>query len=59
MKISVDQQKCIGCGACAATAPDIFEMGDDNKAHVKVEETNSSSAKIAAEACPVEAIKIE
>lgn len=59
MKVSVDPQKCIGCGACAATAPDIFEMGDDNKAHVKVKETNSGSTKIAADACPVEAITIE
>lgn len=58
-KISVDESTCIGCGACAATAPDLFEMGDDNKAKVKQAESDSDSAKSAAEACPVDAIKVE
>ena len=35
MKVSVDKNTCIGCGACAAIAPDIFLMGEDTKAEVK------------------------
>ena len=25
-KIEVDKNKCIGCGACTAIAPDVFEF---------------------------------
>lgn len=52
--VSVDADKCIGCGACAATCPDGFEMGDDGKAHVK----NGTAACVdeAIAGCPVEAI---
>ncbi|MFP4400709.1 MAG: ferredoxin, partial [Candidatus Woesearchaeota archaeon] len=55
-KIEVDEATCIGCGACAATAPDLFEMSGDNKAKAISTETDSESAKAAAEACPVDAI---
>jgi len=34
MKPKVNQETCIGCGACASLCPEIFKMGDDNKAHV-------------------------
>ncbi len=32
--VSINQETCIGCGACAATCGDVFEM-KDGKAHVK------------------------
>lgn len=53
----VDQDLCIGCGICADTCPEVFELNDDMKAAV----TNPSGApeeKIqeAIDACPVEAI---
>ena len=34
MKAIVDEETCIGCGLCAETCPEVFEMVDD-KAHVK------------------------
>lgn len=34
-KLVVDQDKCIGCGACVALAPEVFELRDDGKAQVK------------------------
>ncbi len=61
MKVSIDEETCIGCGACAATCSEVFELGDDNKAKVKlkeVSEENQACAKEGAEACPVQAIKI-
>jgi len=58
-KISVDQEKCIGCGACAATCPATFEM-KDGKAHVKKAEIKKITCeKDAAEGCPVGAIAIK
>ncbi len=54
VKISVDQNKCIGCGACAATCPKSFEM-KDGKAHAKGE---SDCAKAAEAGCPVGAISV-
>jgi len=34
--ITVDQAKCIGCGLCVTTCPDVFELSDeDQKSHVK------------------------
>jgi ferredoxin len=61
MRAIVDEETCIGCGLCAETCPEVFEMNDD-KAHVKVDEVPAAvaeSCKEAAENCPVEAIQIE
>lgn len=59
MKIIVDKDKCIGCGACVATAPKSFRLSEDGKAEV-IEPPKDSEEEIknAAESCPVEAIKI-
>jgi ferredoxin len=53
----VDQSKCIGCGACAAICPEVFEMGPENKSKVKAQ-NKQACAKDAAEACPVGAITV-
>ena len=34
MRVTVDEETCIGCGLCAETCPEVFEMNDD-KARVK------------------------
>jgi ferredoxin len=52
--VSVDKDKCIGCGACAATCPEVFEL-KDGKAHVK---GKGDCAKAAAAGCPVGAISL-
>ena len=58
MKVKVDKEKCIGCGACAAVCSDVFEM-KEGKAVAKEAETDKECAKEAADTCPVDAIKIE
>lgn len=61
MRVTVDEETCIGCGLCAETCPNIFELKDD-KAIAKVEDIPEDlveSCKEAAEECPVEAIQIK
>jgi ferredoxin len=61
-KILIDQDKCIGCGACGITAPEAFGFDDiKSKAIVKKNAENTDSSKIqeAIERCPVQAISIE
>ena len=29
MKVKVNEDACIGCGACAAIAPEVFEINDE------------------------------
>ena len=58
--VKVDEELCTGCGVCADTCPDVFEL--DDVAKVKVAEVEGElldCAKEAAESCPVEAIQIE
>ena len=60
--VSVDKDKCIGCGFCASMCPDVFEMKDDGKAHVKNPkgcESGSCDCKSVAENCPVKAITVK
>jgi len=55
-KITIDREKCIGCGACAALCPEGFEM-KDGKAVVK--NPKVKCIKEGAESCPVQAIKLK
>ena len=56
-KISVDQEKCIGCGTCVSIC-DNFEL-IDGKSHPKKEDVEKITCeKQAEESCPVGAIKI-
>jgi ferredoxin len=61
MRVTVDEETCIGCGLCTEDCPEVFEMNDE-KARVKVDEVPQDllkTCKEAAENCPVEAIQIE
>jgi ferredoxin len=55
--ISVDREKCIGCGACANTC-DNFKLDGDKAAPVKKVVTELGCNQQAADICPVEAISI-
>jgi ferredoxin len=62
VKITVDENLCIGCGACTVTAPDAFSLDPEKgKSVVKEGAENTDNKKIeeAAKNCPVQAIKIE
>ena len=57
MKDKVIEEKCIGCGVCVNTCPEVFEMNDDNKAIV-VDDADFDSCDVdeAIDNCPTEAI---
>ena len=64
MRVKVNQEACIGCGACQAIAPYVFEFNEEGYAETK-EETNLLDAMDeelkedvidALEGCPTSAI---
>ena len=60
MKLKVDKDLCIGCGACQATCPDVFQIDDDERAKVIVDEIKDElieDAIDAKEGCPTSAIE--
>jgi len=63
MKVSIDQDMCIGCEACPALCPELFGMYPNcNFAYVINEEVPAEledCAQEAARTCPVQAISIE
>jgi len=56
--IKINQELCIGCGACASLCPDVFKMNDAGKSEV-ISEENTDCAKNAGESCPVQAIEVK
>ena len=73
MKVRVNKDICIGCGACTGIADNIFEIGDDRLAEAKcpyikdkedlklkeVPEEDKENVIDAYESCPVGAIEVE
>ncbi|MCF6093496.1 ferredoxin [Microaerobacter geothermalis] len=63
----VDKETCIACGACGATAPDIFDYDDEGLAY-NIIDNNAGTAEIpenlwddmhdAADGCPTDSIKV-
>ena len=59
-KITLDKDKCIGCGTCMAVCPGNYEMENDGKAKVIKEEVESLGCnRMAEENCPVKVIVIK
>jgi ferredoxin len=57
-KITVDQNKCIGCGACSTTCPKSFKMSGGKAKPVKASVDELTCEKAAESGCPVDAIKV-
>lgn len=63
MKIKVDQELCISCGACQAICPSVFEFNDEGLAQTKedvdfeaLDQSVKEEAIDALEGCPTSAI---
>ena len=62
VKARIDEELCVGTGVCEATAPDLFEIGDDGISHVLVDfvpEDRLQAAREAAANCPTRALKVD
>jgi len=59
-KFKVNQEVCIGCGTCISLCPECFELNEEGKSQVKLEECqdNCDSDEVISD-CPVRAISIE
>lgn len=57
-RIQIDRSLCSGFGACSDLAPDIFELGADAIATVRVGETSDPAVLEAVDACPMGAIEV-
>ena len=61
MKIEVNKDLCIGCGACTTIANEVFELDDDGLAKViknQIEDSEKEDVLDASESCPTEAIEV-
>lgn len=62
MKVKVNKDACIGCGACAAICDEVFELEDDGLSTAKTNDVaskDSQDVRDAADACPTGAIEVE
>lgn len=58
MKVTIDAELCVGCGTCAAIAPELFEMNGEGKADFigEVTDENMEVLDRAISMCPTTAI---
>ncbi|WP_433020878.1 ferredoxin [Kribbella sp. CA-294648] len=62
VKVTVDQDLCVGSGQCALTAEDVFDQSDDDGTVVLLDATPPADRKAdiqyAAARCPAAAITV-
>lgn len=61
MKIVIDSDRCNGCAACEATAPEVFQLDDAGISTLLCEEVPpdlEAVVKQAVEECPEEALTL-
>ncbi len=62
MRVVVDQDTCISCGACVSESPEVYQFNEDDKAEAieeNVSEDKEEAAKAGRDSCPVDAIDIK
>lgn len=61
MKVKVNKEACIGCGACAAICDAVFEIDDEGLSIAKVEDVKEEDKQAvidSVESCPTGAIEV-
>ena len=62
MKVFVNRDNCIGCGACESTCPEVFQLDDEGISTVVTEDFSNvdvDTLNDAVECCPTAAISKE
>ena len=60
MRVIIDKEACTGCGVCESLCPDVFQIQEDEKAHiVDPEGCDGCDCQEAIDSCPTEAISIQ
>lgn len=62
MKVIVNKDACIGCGACAAICDSVFEIDDEGLSTLKDDEVEKDEEELvrdAQDSCPTGAIEVE
>lgn len=62
MKVKVNKDACIGCGACQAVCPEVFELDDDGYAKTiknEIKDEEKDEVIEASEGCPTSAIEVK
>jgi ferredoxin len=57
-RIQIDRSLCSGFGSCTELAPDVFELGPDAIATLRVGESSDPAVLDAVDACPMGAIEV-
>ena len=60
MKVIVNRDNCIGCGACESIEPNVFQLDDEGISVVvgeNIETANEENINDAIESCPTSAIE--
>jgi ferredoxin len=61
MKVRVDYDLCEGNAVCVKVCPEVFEVGDDDRAHLRVEQPGEAlraKLELALRRCPRQALSI-
>ena len=62
MEVKVNKDACIGCGACQAVCPEVFELDDDGYAKTiknEIKDEEKDAVIEASEGCPTSDIEVK
>ena len=62
MKIVIDNDRCEGNAVCMKVCPEVFEVGDDDRAHLRLTNPGAelrAKVEAAVRRCPRQALAIE
>lgn len=58
MVVTLDSEKCMGCGVCVQVAPEVFSLDTEAGVASVILPEGGPTVKQAAKSCPVSCIKV-